>query len=750
MQVIPLLVFLATCASSAHVPWRSCSNDTLSTHALTPISLQARLEPWNSSLDLLSLTIGHWMDAAHCNQRINAPTTVTVSIRSPGQSTIRQHRATATCPTFAFNKKMSSLYYTISENVTRIYPFSSVHLNIHLEDEVTGLNTCMEATITPELKKATRDILRYAPVSIFLFVLLVGFIRSPRRGAIGGFSTVEDVNAVQAVLPQVADCLHYLQFIFLTGSLSLFYPGFYQPVVSNLDWFSLFSRGMLSRKGRYLGTNHGIYEVNGTYGGTFGIEHMTQIVGAPYTMDVWLNMVLSIVLIAIGAGLLIALSKFFENRRNAHIYTSTWAHLRDTCSSILLVVLSYFMLPLLALSLYQFSKATILPAYHTSLTVAFVSMIMAAFVWLVRQVPVRNLGVLLFDSKKQYRLLSSGKHQKQQHTSFVLTLFLLSFIRSVAIGGLQIWPSAQLAILALCEIMLLCSVILFKSYALLSLEVISAVFRLCSVLAMVSFLPDLVTPKVKDGVGYFIILLHTSLLVFGYLFSAIYHLWNFLTQRKDATERQIFGLSELERRATSHECLPENPAPLLSVSGTQKKHGAREGSLRSSASIGNERTSPSLRTTSSQYFRPPRSPSYIRSERPSSSGSHSPQSPSSSASCDSQDALKASMGQQDISLASSSVEHVQPLINRTETNMSLEWPKNAEIGVLSPRWNDLSFREADLYFKPHPRRVMGNERIEQPVRPSHSLSTRNSITDLWRSVPKPARKSEKGFQIIRP
>lgn len=707
------------------------------------------------------------MDAAQCNRRINAPSTVTVSISSPGQSIIRQHRETATCPTFAWNKKMSSLYYTISENVTRIYPFSSVHLNIHLEDGVTGLNTCMEATITPEIKKVTRDILRYVPVSIFLFVLLIGVIRSPCRGAIGGFSNMENVNAVQAVLPQVADCLHFLQFIFLTGSLSLFYPGFYQPVVSNLDWFSLFSRGMLSRKGRYLGINHGIYEVNGTYGGTFGIEHMTQIVGAPYTMDVWLNMVLSIVLIAIGAGLLIALSKHFENRRNAHIYTSTWGHIRDTCSSVILVVLSYFMLPLLALSLYQFSKATILPAYHTSLTVAFISMIMAAFVWLVRQVPVRNLGTLIFDSKKQYRLLSSGEYHNQQHTSFVLTLFLLSFIRSVAIGGLQNWPTAQLVILALCEIMLLCSAILFKSYTLLSLEVISAVFRLCSVLAMVAFLPDLVSAKVKDGVGYFIILLHTSLLVFGYLFSAIYYLWNFFTQRKDATERQvctfrsywvvladhsrqIYGLSELERRATSHECLPENPAPLLSISGTQKTHGARERSLRNSASTGEEEISPTLRTGSSQYFRPPRSPSYIRSETPSSSCSHSPQSPSSSASCDSQDALKTSIVQQDIALASSSVENVQPLVNRTETNLSLEWPKNAEIGVLSPRWNDLSFREADLYFKPHPRRAIGNETIAQPIRPSHSLLTRTSITDLWRSVPRPARKSEKGFQIIRP
>jgi hypothetical protein len=40
----------------------------------------------------------------------------------------------------------------------------------------------------------------------------------------------------------------------------------------------------------YSGVADGIYSINGTYGGTTGLEHMHQIVGAPSTIDTWVNM----------------------------------------------------------------------------------------------------------------------------------------------------------------------------------------------------------------------------------------------------------------------------------------------------------------------------------------------------------------------------------------------------------------------------------------------------------------------------
>lgn len=139
--------------------------------------------------------------------------------------------------------------------------------------------------------------LRYFPLGIFLFVLVVGAIRSlvnlpapddednvPRLGD-GDGDEDEDAPDPQPVLPNVGDCLQYLQHIFLGASLSLFYPGFLIPVAGRVSWSSLFSGGILTYgHADYASISDGIYERNGTYGGTFGLETMAQIVGAPATM----------------------------------------------------------------------------------------------------------------------------------------------------------------------------------------------------------------------------------------------------------------------------------------------------------------------------------------------------------------------------------------------------------------------------------------------------------------------------------
>jgi len=54
---------------------------------------------------------------------------------------------------------------------------------------------------------------------------------------------------------------------------------------------SLFLAGPVIHGKIYSGVADGIYSINGTYGGTTGLEHMHQIVGAPSTIDTWVNMV---------------------------------------------------------------------------------------------------------------------------------------------------------------------------------------------------------------------------------------------------------------------------------------------------------------------------------------------------------------------------------------------------------------------------------------------------------------------------
>ncbi|THC97519.1 hypothetical protein EYZ11_002999 [Aspergillus tanneri] len=72
---------------------------------------------------------------------------------------------------------------------------------------------CAAVKVTPYIGIAASAILTYIPVGV--------------------------QGPIWDVTLDIADYLRYLQFIFLAGSLTMEYPGFYQPVVSQVAWSSL-------------------------------------------------------------------------------------------------------------------------------------------------------------------------------------------------------------------------------------------------------------------------------------------------------------------------------------------------------------------------------------------------------------------------------------------------------------------------------------------------------------------------------
>ena len=185
--------------------------------------------------------------------------------------------------------------------------------------------------------------------------------------------------------------------------------------------------------------------------------------------------------------------------------------------------MSYFLFPLVALTCYQLDNAATLPAYHIASASLFIAVILAMFIWLLRQIPTRNLGILIFDTSRRYRQIASTGSSATvaaREKNFVLGLFLLIFMRGVAVGGLQISAVAQLVVLALCETVLLAFIMGFQAYSMLSVGATSAVARLASVLLMIAFIPGLASENVKAAVGYALLLLHTCMLFFGFLIPA--------------------------------------------------------------------------------------------------------------------------------------------------------------------------------------------------------------------------------------
>lgn len=101
---------------------------------------------------------------------------------------------------------------------------------------------------------------------------------------------------------------------------------------------------------------------------------------------------------------------------------------------------------LISLSVYQLIHASWLPLYNTVLAALLIFIAIASLTWLFRSLPTRSLGALLFNRDKQYSRMADGGQQAD--ALFVRMLFILNFIRGIAIGGLQFSGLAQLVTLA--------------------------------------------------------------------------------------------------------------------------------------------------------------------------------------------------------------------------------------------------------------------------------------------------------------
>ncbi|KAK1586110.1 uncharacterized protein LY79DRAFT_240054 [Colletotrichum navitas] len=523
----------ATSVSGAYVQWQHCDGPATHLDVFVPGSVSATLVPSNDGREnLLTLRAGRWIEAAECQKLSAMVPAATIQVKMLGRSSAYRTTTNATCEKLDFSKNRASplahpvsLYVSIANDIGPLPPLSTFHITFHLEGNDSEEITCQQANITPALSPAISSAITYSAWALFIFVLLVGIARSVSSTPIN-FDN-DELRPVRSVLPNVGDCLQYFQFIFLTGGLNLRYPGFYQPVVSHLNWWSLVVNGPITHGQVYKGVEDGIYVLNGTYGGTYGLELMTQIAGAPMSMDTWLNMVILVFTVAASIALVLRVSWLVSRNRSSDNRPSQSSHgMRQACNRTLRVVLSYFMFPLVALSFYQLDQASWLPVYHTSLAATLIVAIMAAFVWLVRQIPTRNLGALLFDSTKRYRQLPPSEDFQRHDERFIFIIFTLTFVRGAVVGGLQISGVAQLAVLGACELVLLASIAGFQAYSTFSVGSIAATIRLCSLVFLVAFLPGIATTGIKSAIGYLLLSIHAGMLVLGFLVPAACDLAN--------------------------------------------------------------------------------------------------------------------------------------------------------------------------------------------------------------------------------
>lgn len=337
-----------------------------------------------------------------------------------------------------------------------------------------------------------------------------------------------DADLLRLITPGFGDCLYYIQFVVLAGALSLNYPGYFQPAVSQASWSVLmFNESFVSHGNGTQSLVDGMYVVNGTY----GLDRLSQLVGMTGVQDIWPGMVI---------WLLVILAAVFVCIQVSFAFRWAWRHLSNTQEEDLRaknmpftlgngvrIIFNFFLLPVIALSMFQLVVAPQSPAYTVALAAVLLLGLVGFAGWLLWLIASTRPRSFLFDDLQTVLLYGPLYNTYSDNAAtFALIPVLLTFVRGIAIGALQPSGIAQLILLAICEVIFILTLNAFRPFhsptSMNAYHTFFAVVRLVTILLSVAFVPSLgVTEAPRGWIGYVILLMHAIVLVFGFFLNAV-------------------------------------------------------------------------------------------------------------------------------------------------------------------------------------------------------------------------------------
>jgi hypothetical protein len=374
-----------------------------------------------------------------------------------------------------------------------------------------------------------------------------------------------DEDLLRLVTPGFGDCLQYIQFVALTGGLTLNYPGFYQPIVSKVSWSALmFNQSFVSGGNGTMSLVDGIYVTNGTY----GLDQLRQLVGMSEVDDVWAGMAVWL-LVILGASMVFIQIGFFVRWAYRHINKTQEEDLRAknmpfSVGNVIRIVFNYFLLPIVALSMFQLVVAGRSPAFAVGLAVVMLVVVVGFACWLFFIIASTRPKSCLFDDLPTVLLYGSLYNTYSDNAApFALIPLLLTFVRGIAIGAVQPSGIAQLVLLAICEVITILTLHAFRPFhsptSMNAFHTFFALLRFATILLMISFAPSLgVAEGPKGWIGYAILLMHAIVLIFGFLLNAIQTIVEVAARMAGAGGDEsgatrgglvkVFGMRQLSRR----------------------------------------------------------------------------------------------------------------------------------------------------------------------------------------------------------
>ncbi|KAH0847775.1 integral membrane protein [Fonsecaea pedrosoi] len=468
--------------------------------------------------------------------------------------------------------------FSVAHDLSSSYAFASLQATLRVQsgDANGQYYSCVTATITPDLGGSLNAILRFVPLVVLIVVgvaTIAAAILSP-WGSVDLFhwssNFGRDEDLLRLVTPGFGDCLQYVQFVVLTGSLSLNYPGFYQPAVSRVSWSSLmFNESFVTGGNGTQSVVDGIYEYR--QGTKYGLDRMSQLVGMTSDKDVWADMIVWLVVIVAAVSILTQMG-FAVRWIYRKIKREPPEDLRSkngpfTAGNVVRLVMNFFLLPLASLSFYQLLIAGKGPAYSVALAAVALVVVIAFLIWVLLLFVRTRPRSFLFDDFLM--VLAYGPLYNtycDDAATFALIPLVVNFVRGIAIGGVQPSGIAQIVLLAICEIVLILTINAFRPFpSATSMNIYHTCFsviRLITILLSIAFVPTLdVGDSSRGWIGYAILIIHACTMVFGFFLNAVQTLVEVIARlagaggRDEATGaatrgglNKVFGMRQLSRR----------------------------------------------------------------------------------------------------------------------------------------------------------------------------------------------------------
>ncbi|KAG6002101.1 hypothetical protein E4U21_003453 [Claviceps maximensis] len=502
-----------------------------------------------------------------------------------------------------------SVYDLPSMNITNdmysSYSFASFAATILIifgNTEGTNIG-CVSSVITPDLGNLAW-VLKVVPLVVLLFsgfAVVFASIFSP-WGSSNIFQWTSnygrDADLLRLVTPGFGDCLQYLQFIALSGALSLSYPGFFQPAVSQAGWSALmFNQSFVTQSPGWQSVQDGIYITDISDG--YGLHAFGQLVGMQESADIWAGMmvwlcvIIAAVFILTQAGFLV--QWLYRKIRNVPEEDLRAKNLPFSTGNVIRIVFNFFMIPIVALSCFQLVAAGESPSYAIGLAAITLAVLLSVAIYvLLLIIRTRPKACLFDDLPTVLRYGPLYNTYSDEAAAFALIPVLLNFVRGVAIGAVQASGISQIVLLAICEVIQIFTLYAFRPFqsstSMNAYHALFSVLRLTCVLLMVAFAPSLgVTEGPKGWIGYAILLIHGGVLGLGFFLNALQTTVEVVARLLGAGGdnvggltrgglTKIFGMRELSRRET-HRIVPSRGSQFSTMAMLHAEEGGKMGYL---------------------------------------------------------------------------------------------------------------------------------------------------------------------------